>query len=733
METVREKYSVDGLTCASCASSLQSYLSSVSGVEEASVNYAGRSLRITYDPAAVNPEILDRKAAEIGFHLILPEAGQSKNIIEQKLETKRLNNLKTNLLIGIIFSLPVFIISMFLPGRIPHEHLLLFMLSLPVIIFPGREFYVNAWKRLRHASTNMDTLVALSTGIAFLFSAFNTFFPGILAKQVLEVHVYYESAVIIITLILLGRYLEERARRGTTQAIRELMGLQPAKMTVLRNGQTIEIDISDVMTGDFALVKPGQRIPVDGKVRKGESYVDESMITGEPLPVAKSKGSEVFAGTINKDGHLRIYTTKLPGETLLSSIISLVEEAQAAKPPVQRLADRIAGIFVPAVIVLAIAAATVWYFIGPPPEFSHAVIILITVLIIACPCALGLATPTALMVGIGKGAGNGILVRDVAALEAAGKLDTVLLDKTGTITSGNISVREVRFRPDENEDELRRFWKSMESKSSHPLAEAIESFWKSIEEVNISDFQSITGKGLKCNINSVTYHTGNAALMQDANVSTDISWARMENSGTLIYLARENELVAVMRLVDEIRQNSPEVIAQLQELGLRVELLTGDRPEAAKDIAAQAGIRHFQAGMLPEDKENYVRQLQDKGEVVCMVGDGINDAPALARADIGIAMGSGTDVAMESASITVLGNGIEHVRTAILLSRSTMNTIPQTLFWAFFYNIIAIPVAAGALYPAFGVLLNPMIAGAAMAFSSVSVVLNSLRLKRKKL
>ncbi len=734
MEMVKEQYVVDGMTCASCASSLESYLSHAQGVKEVAVNYAGKSLQVSYDPAKISPQDLDNKAGEIGFHLILNQKDHSSNKIESKLELKRFNNLKKRLLISIIFSLPVFIISMFLPGHLPFEPFILLLLSVPVIFFGGREFYVNAWKRIRHGSANMDTLVALSTGIAFLFSAFNTFFPSILESRGLETHVYYESAVIIITLILLGRYLEEKARLGTTQAIRNLMDLQPERMTVLRNGKQLDIDISEAMIGDFAIVKPGERIPVDGKVRKGESYVDESMITGEPLAVAKTKGKEVYAGTINKDGHLRIYTTKLPGDTLLSSIINLVREAQGAKPPVQRLADRIAGVFVPAVIMTALIAAGIWWIAGPEPRITHTVLILITVLIIACPCALGLATPTALMVGIGKGALNNILIRDVSALENAGKLDTVLLDKTGTITTGKVSVENVTFKPGEDHIVLSQYWKAMENLSSHPLAEAITSHWKDMEDIEVSEFKNITGKGLKCKINNNIFLTGNFSMMKEEGIETKLPWLNEDTSGnTLIYLARNSEVVGAMTLSDQIRPNSRTEIEKLEQLGLRVELLTGDREQTAQKIAAEAGIRSVHASMLPADKENYVHQLQDHGKHVCMVGDGINDAPALARANIGIAMGSGTDIAMESADITIMGNGIEQVRTAILLSRATMRTIRQNLFWAFIYNIIAIPVAAGALYPAFGLLLNPMIAGGAMAFSSVSVVLNSLRLKQSKI
>ncbi|MEJ2005800.1 MAG: copper-translocating P-type ATPase, partial [Cyclobacteriaceae bacterium] len=548
---------------------------------------------------------------------------------------------------------------MFIPGKIPYEQYILFLLSLPVMIFGGREFFITAGKRIKHGDVNMDTLVALSTGIAFTFSAFNTFFPEVLLRQGLEPHVYYESAVIIITLILLGRFLEERAKQGTTRAIHELMGLQPDKMTVLRNGKELEIPISEAMIGDVALVKPGQRIPVDGKVRKGDSYVDESMITGEPMPVSKTKDSEVFAGTINRDGHLRIYTTKLPGDTLLSSIISLVEEAQSSKPPVQRLADRIAGIFVPTVIIIAMFAAAIWYFTGPAPEFTHATLILITVLIIACPCALGLATPTALMVGIGKGATSGILIRDAGVLEEARKLDTILLDKTGTITSGEIEVSKFAFKPGENDAVLIKTWKSMEALSSHPLANAITQHWGGVKNIEISEFQDISGKGLKCKINDNKFLTGNELLMNEAGISIAEPWAKViaMESGTVIYLARNMELVGVMTLNDQIRPNSKAEVEKLKQLGLDVHLVSGDRKESAQVIARNAGIDHVHAGMLPSDKEAYVRKIQSNGKRVCMVGDGINDAPALARAEIGIAMGSGTDIAMESAAITIMGEG----------------------------------------------------------------------------
>ncbi len=735
--STKEKFAVDGMTCASCATSLESYLSHSEGVIDVSVNYAGKSVQIVYDPELLNPQLLNQKAEEIGYHLIGGDDTERQDNAE-KLEQSRLKTLRKKLIVAILLSVPVFILSMFFPDAFEKESLLLLILSLPVLIYSGSEFFTNAWNRLRHGTTNMDTLVALSTGIAFLYSAFNTFFPEVLESRGLPVHVYYESAVIIITLILLGRYLEERAKRGTTEAIRSLMGLQPSHMTVIRNGEEINIAISEGMVGDLVVIKPGERIPVDGKVRKGTSFVDESMITGEPVPVSKEKGDPVFAGTINQNGYLRIFTTEIAGDTMLAGIIKLVEDAQSSKPPVQKLVDKIASIFVPVVIVLAVVAGIIWWVFGPPPGITHAMIILITVLIIACPCALGLATPTAIMVGIGKGAVHGILIRDAAVLEIAGKLNTVILDKTGTITTGKISVENIAFKPGSDKEYLGSIWKSMELQSEHPISKAIIQYFNKNNEIDIVDFQSITGNGLKCKFNDKIFVTGNESLMKSEGKSIEGSWMQQvkndnKNGATIIYLADEHEILAIISLMDQLRPNTRELISELRESGLNVHLLTGDNEMAAKHMASASGIEHVRSGVLPADKERYVADLQEAGKIVAMVGDGINDAPALARADIGIAMGSGTDIAMESASITVMGHGIENVVSAIKLSKSTIKTIHQNLFWAFFYNIIAIPVAAGALYPFFGILLSPMIAGGAMAFSSVSVVLNSLRLKKSKI
>ncbi|MCA6074708.1 heavy metal translocating P-type ATPase [Fulvivirga sedimenti] len=737
MKATKEQFAIDGMTCASCATSLESYLSHVKGVLNVSVNYAGKSLRIEYDADQVNPQILDDKAREIGYHIITGKDNARKQELET-LEKSRMITLRRKLIVAVLFSVPVFILSMFFPNVFQGSHFLLLLLSLPVMIYSGSEFFVNALNRLRHGSTNMDTLVALSTGIAFLFSAFNTFFPSFLADRGLPVHVYYESAVIIITLILLGRYLEERAKKGTTEAIRALMGLQPNEMTVIRNGEEMRIAITEGMVGDLVIIKPGERIPVDGKVRKGSSFVDESMITGEPVPVAKEKGDEVYAGTINQNGHLRIFTTGIAGETMLSGIIKLVEEAQSTKPPVQKMVDKIAAVFVPVVIVLAILAGITWWVFGPEPGITHGIIILITVLIIACPCALGLATPTAIMVGIGKGAMNGILIRDASVLEIAGKLDTVVLDKTGTITTGEISVQNLAFKPGTDHASSAAVWKTMETHSEHPLSKAIIEHFNDYNEINITDFQSVTGKGLKCSFNNDTYYTGNAALMDSVGLSTKDVWMNEvisdgEKGATIVYLANETEVMGVISLMDQLRPDTRKHIDELHRMGLEVHLLTGDNQMAARHMAEASGITHVRAGVLPADKEQYIAGLQKEGNIVAMVGDGINDAPALARADIGIAMGTGTDVAIKSASITIVGQGIGNVVSAIRLSKSSIKTIHQNLFWAFFYNIIAIPVAAGLLYPFFGILLNPMIAGAAMAFSSVSVVLNSLRLKKSKI
>ena len=730
-ETIQEEsYKVLGMTCASCAISLESYLKPVDGVEFVSVNYPNQSVLMKYNTAQVSKEQLRDKAKEIGYTLLLDDSATTFEAQEEQ----RLDSLKTKLIVSTILSTPVFVMSMFMMGIVPYEKWIMMVLSIPALFWCGSEFFINAWNKLKHFTSNMDTLVALSTGVAFVFSVFNTVNPEYFLSQGVMPHVYYESAVNIVTLILLGRFLEEKAKSKTSAAIKKLMGLQPKEVTVIRNGEEQIVALGNIVKGDLIILKPGDKIPVDGKVKKGESFIDESMIMGEPIPVKKLKGAKVFAGTINQKGSLRVLAQKVGKETMLSQIIHLVEHAQATKPAIQKTVDKIAGIFVPVVIALALLAASTWYFIGPEPTFTYALLILITVLIIACPCALGLATPTALMVGIGKGAQQGILIKDAQALELAFKLDVLILDKTGTITEGKPQVTDMLLA-----DEMKSVLLAVESQSEHPIAEAIVRKLKAeaIVVSNVSDFQSITGLGAKAIAENEQIFVGNKRLMEAENVSITTELAnkadKLRNEAkTVVFVGKGNQVVGLIAVADKVKETSKAAVKVIQDMGIEVHMLTGDNEQTAAVISKQVGIQNCQAEVMPEDKGDFVKALQQQGKVVAMVGDGINDSHALAQADVGIAMGSGTDIAMESAGLTLMHSDLTQIVKAIKLSKATIRTIRQNLFWAFIYNLIAIPVAAGVVFPINGFLLNPMIAGGAMSLSSISVLLNSLRLKNLK-
>lgn len=733
----RQIFRVTGMTCASCAISLETYLKPITGVKFVSVNYPNQSVSIEFDLNVVSIELLKAKAKEISYELIDGNENEAKEAFHD-LEAIRLNTLRTKLIGSALFSIPVFIISMFFMGKIPYENWILLGLSVPALFWAGNQFFINAWKKIKHGATNMDTLVALSTGVAFAYSVFNTVYPDFMMSRGIHPHVYYESAVVIITFILLGKYLEERAKGKTSSAIKKMMGLKPKEVTCIRNGEEVTLPMHEIILGDLIILKPGDKVPVDGKVKKGESYIDESMLTGEPIPVPKTKGDAVTAGTINQKGALRIIAQKIGKDTLLSQIISAVEEAQASKPDIQRLVDKIAGIFVPIVIGIAVLTFVIWILIGPNPSFTYGLQALITVLIIACPCALGLATPTALMVGIGKGAELGILIKDAQTLETAYRTEILILDKTGTITEGKPSVTEVIWL--EEDSNYSSIIYAIESLSEHPLAQAVLNHFKTLktETFPISSFESITGMGIKAQLNQCNYHIGNQRLLVENNIilnheNNALAERMKEDGNTVVYFTENENVVALIGIKDEVKLDAKQAIAKIQAKGIEVYMLTGDNKQTARVIAEQVGISHFQAEVLPSDKGNFIKKLQDEGRVVAMAGDGINDSHALAQADVGIAMGSGTDIAMESAGITLIHSNLDQISKAIELSKATMKTIKQNLFWAFFYNIIALPIAAGVLYPAFKFLLNPMIAGAAMSFSSISVLTNSLRLKRKKI
>ena len=604
----------------------------------------------------------------------------------------------------------------------------LWILATPVVFGLGREFYINAWRQLKHSTSNMDTLVAVSTGIAYTFSVFNLLFP--------EPHIYFEAASVIIAFILLGRLLEERAKQNTSTAIKKLIGLQPKTVTIIVDSDERTVPITAVQKGDTILVKPGERIAVDGMVVTGESYVDESMLNGEPVPLHKQSGKKVFAGTINQKGTFRFVADKIGSDTMLAQIIRMVQDAQGSKAPVQKLVDKIARFFVPAIISISIIAFVAWIFLAPTNGFTNGLLAMVTVLIIACPCALGLATPTAIMVGIGKGAEKGILIKDAQSLEIAQKIDTIILDKTGTITAGHPVVVESLW--ENGFEHTRKILYSLEKLSEHPLSDAVVKTLQNEKEISIDKFENVPGKGVKGMVGSQTYYVGNLSLLNDNHITIASHLQELANkwtqkAKTLVWFADSTQAIAAIALTDEIKQTSAEAISQLQKMGVEVYMLTGDNAISAQAISRKVGINHYKAGVLPNEKAQFIKELQANGKTVGMVGDGINDSAALAQADLSIAMGQGSDIAVDTAMATILSSDLLKIPETIRLSQLTIKTIYQNLFWAFIYNLIGIPIAAGIFYSVNGFLLNPMWASAAMAFSSVSVVLNSLRLKRKRI
>ena len=733
----KRTYKVSGMHCASCASSVESMLGTMEGVGKANVNFADESVLVEYDDASVSEPEMKKAVQQIGYDLILEQ--ETDLGAEREKEKLKLKKSRNRALYAIGFSLPVFVISMFLP-ELAYRNWIMLAFVIPVITWFGREFFEIAWKQAKNFKANMDTLVALGTGAAFLFSLFNTLFPEYLQSRGITPHVYYEAAAVIISLILLGRYFEAKAKSRTSASIKKLMGMQVKTAKVIRNEEEVEVPVDQVQSGDVVQVRPGEKIPVDGEIINGYSSVDESMITGEPLPVEKSEGDKAIGATLNKTGSFQIRAEKVGADTMLSQIINMVKEAQGSKAPVQKLADKIASIFVPVVIVIALVSAAIWYLVGPSPQLTYAFVTLVTVLIVACPCALGLATPTAIMVGIGKGAENGILIKDAGILEKVNEIDTIVVDKTGTITAGEPVVSQMKWADRKKDDELMDLVYAIESKSEHPLAEAISDFLsnKAQNGFTIDEFESVTGKGIEARYKDNQLLIGSQSLMEQYEIEIpqslqDESVAGKKAIATYVYVARNKQVEMVFNIEDKIKPTSLKAIDDLQKSGISVHMLTGDNEAVAHEVAQKAGIEKYKAKVMPQDKLDYVKQLQSQGHKVGMVGDGINDSPALAQADIGIAMGKGTDVAIESAEITLVKGDLEKIRSAIELSKETLKTIKQNLFWAFIYNIIAIPIAAGVLYPINGFLLSPMIAGGAMSFSSVSVVMNSLRLKSKPL
>ena len=740
---IKQSLPVLEMTCAACAVSVESMLKATAGVKDASVNFANQTALVEYDPTIAKPADLQNAVRSIGYDLVVDV--EDPQAVKEEAQLKHYEEVKSRTIWSSILSLPVVIIGMFFM-TMPYGNYISMILSAPVVFYFGRTFFVHAWKQARFGKANMDTLVALSTGIAFLFSMFNTFFPEFWHNRGIHPHVYYEAAAVVITFISLGKLLEERAKSSTGSAIKKLMGLQSKTVLTIIDGTEKEIPIASVKVGYTLLVRPGEKIPVDGAVLSGSSFVDESMISGEPVAVEKKVGDKVFAGTINQKGSFQFEAQKVGGDTILAQIIKMVQEAQGSKAPVQKLVDKIAGIFVPIVIGISILTFITWMIFGGDNAFTHALLTSVTVLVIACPCALGLATPTAIMVGVGKGAENNILIKDAESLELAHKVNAIILDKTGTITEGKPVVTNMhwvdpsRQIASSGQDDLKNILYTIEVQSEHPLAQAIVEKLKeeNAKSTSLSSFESITGKGVKASVNTIHYFLGNKKLMNDENISipgdiqTKVLFWQQE-AKTVIYFANQKSVLAIVAIADKIKETSKLAIETLQNKGIDVYMLTGDNQQTAKAVAEQVGLKHYKAEVLPSDKAGFVKQLQAEGKIVAMVGDGINDSHALAQADVSIAMGKGSDIAMDVAKMTLITSDLNSIPKALNLSTKTVMGIRQNLFWAFIYNIIGIPVAAGVLFPINGFLLDPMIAGAAMALSSVSVVSNSLRLKFAKI
>ncbi len=739
VETVKKTFPVLNMSCASCAVSSQTTLENLPGVIQTNVNYANATALIEYVPTITNPQQMKAAMQNVGYDLVIDESEDTNQVLEDA-HRKKYTSLRNRTIGAIVLSIPLVLIAMVFM-HIPYANFIMWALATPVVLVFGRQFFVGAWKQAKHRSANMDTLVALSTGVAYIFSVFNTIFPEYWTSKGLEAHVYFEAAAVVIAFILLGKMLEEKAKGNTSSAIRKLIGLQPKTVTVLNEeGHQHEVPISSINVGDIIVVKPGEKIAVDGSVISGNSFVDESMISGEPVPVEKIKGAKVFSGTINQTGSFQFEAEKVGGDTLLAQIIRMVQEAQGSKAPVQKLVDKVAAIFVPVVLIIAVLSLLIWIIAGGENAVTQGMLALVTVLVIACPCALGLATPTAIMAGMGKGAEQGILIKDAESLELSRKINVLVLDKTGTITEGKPEVSAIKFGKETDKNEVSNLIFSIEQLSEHPLAQAVVRFLRSenAQAVVVGHFENLPGRGVRVEYNSKHYLLGSPTLLNENNVLLekelqDAAEEWLHNAQTVIWLADKTNALAAIAISDQIKPTSAEAVKSLKEEGIEVYMLTGDNEATAKAVAQQANIEHYKAGMLPADKAAFIKGLQNEGKIVAMAGDGINDSNALAQADVSIAMGKGSDIAIDVAKMTIISSDLNKIPRAIHLSRSTVRTIRQNLFWAFIYNVIGIPIAAGILYPFSGFLLNPMIAGAAMALSSVSVVTNSLRLKRIKL
>ena len=745
--TVKAELPITGMTCANCARTIERTLNRMSGVVAASANYASERASVEYLPGVVRLAAIQQAIRDVGYDVIVPVEGESAEDVERAAREAEILDQTRKFWVGVAFTLPLFLLSM---GRDfgllgawalePWVNWLFLALATPVQFYVGADYYTGAFKSLRAGSANMDVLVAMGSSAAYFYSLAVLLFPGIGG------HVYFETSAMIITLIKLGKMLEARAKGRTSEAIKSLMGLRPKTARVIRDGEQVDVPVESVELGDIVLVRPGERLPVDGTIVEGHSAVDESMLTGESLPVDKGPGDLVVGGTINKQGLIKFEATRVGAETALAQIIRMVEEAQGSKAPIQRLADRVAAVFVPAVLVTALLTFLAWFFIGGV-GFTESMIFMVAVLVIACPCALGLATPTAIMVGTGKGAEAGILFKSSGALERAHELSAVVLDKTGTITRGEPSVTDVVVVADENPDRqndqlvfdnsaLLRLAASAEWGSEHPLGEAIvrAAQEQGMALIEPQGFESVAGRGIAAMVDGARVMVGSERFLESNGIVVNglgSSLARLEGEAkTAMLVAVDGRAVGVIAVADTVKAGSAEAIAQMVKLGLQVIMLTGDNRRTAEIIGGQVGVSRVVAEVMPGEKVSQLQTLQEQGATVGMVGDGINDAPALAQADVGVAIGTGTDVAMAAADVTLMSGDLRGVPRAIALSRATMRTIKQNLFWAFIYNIILIPLAAGLFYPWFGLRLHPVLAAAAMAFSSIFVVTNSLRLRR---
>lgn len=722
---------IPDISCASCVANIEKGLKHAGGIVTYNTNLANKTVYIDYVSEVISVDEIKKVISDTGY---TPKDIETNLSWEKELlEEKEYQAQSLKLIISVVFTLPIFIISMFLP-EFPFKNLTMLILSIPVIFWAGKQFYVGAYKALIHKSANMNTLIAVGTGSAFLYSFVATLYPDLFVSVGQKPGVYFEVATVIITLILTGRMLEAKAKGKTSQAIQRLIGLQPKTARVINNNGEQDIEIENLKVGDIILVKPGEKIPTDGEIIDGASSVNESMITGESLPVDKKTGDNVIGATINQTGSFIYKATKVGKDTVIQQIIKLVEQAQGSKAPIQRLADTISGYFVPVVILVAIITFLLWFYLAPHEiNLHYAIMNFVAVLIIACPCALGLATPTAIMVATGIGAENGILIKSGASLETLHKVQTIILDKTGTITKGEPTVTNIITNMKQNDFLL--FAASAEKNSEHPLSKAIIQKAKSrnMSLIEPQSFQSLTGNGVKARIKEKEVLVGNQKLIEANNIDLGFLEERQNfvaEGKTTIFVAIDNKLEGIIAIADTIKSESISAVNQFKAMGLEVIMLTGDNIITAQAIARQVGIERVIAEIMPQDKSNVVSKIQNEGKTVAMVGDGINDAPALVRADVGIAVGTGTDVAIESADIILIKDSLIGIISAVNLSKNTIDTIRQNLFFSLFYNSLGIPIAAGVLYPSFGILLSPMIAAFAMALSSISVIFNSLRLKR---